>query len=227
MFISKISFIIYGNKVYIYPLFDQSSLTFVESFDGRFYICNTCTKRIKTGSTPCQAVSNSLEVYDFPEDLKNIRRLERVLIARRLLFKKIHIMPKGQSPKMKGAVCNVPIDTVDISNTLPRPSDSNGLIIVKLKRKLEYRGHVYFEAVRPNIIDRLLQYLKLHNSFYADIDINLSHIAPNLVELVDLDHQIPIEVDNCGKDTISEHTDLNSTLGTVILNEQHDPNLEE
>ena len=51
--------------------------------------------------TPCQADSNKLGIYDFPHDLKHIRRLERVLIAMRLLFNKICIMSKGQFPKMK------------------------------------------------------------------------------------------------------------------------------
>ena len=35
---------------------------------------------------------------------------------------------------------------------LPRPADSNGIIIVKLKRKLHYSGHVYFESARTNFI---------------------------------------------------------------------------
>ena len=53
-------------------------------------------------------------------------------------------MPKSQGPKIRGAICNVPIDTTDISNNLPRQADRNGLVIVKLKRKLEYRGlHMY------------------------------------------------------------------------------------
>ena len=51
-------------------------------------------------------------------------------------------MLKDQSPKFKGTICNVPIDVVSICNTLPRPDNINGLVIVKLKRKLEYRGHV-------------------------------------------------------------------------------------
>ena len=45
-------------------------------------------------------------------------------------------MPKGQSPKLKGVLCNVPIDVADICNILPRPADSNGTVIIKLKRKL-------------------------------------------------------------------------------------------
>ena len=91
-------------------------------------------------------------------------------------------MPKGQSPKLKGALCNVPIDVADICNTLPRPADSNGIVIVKLKRKLQYRGHVYFESVRPDIIFRLLQYLKLNNWLYYDIEIDVKNIPSFLIE---------------------------------------------
>ena len=50
----------------------------------------------------------------------------------------------------------IPIDLADVCNTLPRPADSNGIIIVKLKRKLQYRGHVCFESVRPNFMQNLL-----------------------------------------------------------------------
>lgn len=39
---------------------------------------------------------------------------------------------------------------------LTQPSDSNGLLIVKLKRKLQYRVHVLSEAVKPQAILRFL-----------------------------------------------------------------------
>ena len=62
-------------------------------------------------------------------------------------------MPKGKSLKIKGSICNIPVSEVDVNcNMLPRPSDNNVLIIVKLKRKLEYKGHVVFEAVRSDVI---------------------------------------------------------------------------
>ena len=77
-----------------------------------------------------------------PEVLSNLNRLERVLISRRILFKKVTIMPKGKCQKLKGSICNVPIDTADIVNVLPGGPGSNGLVVVKLKRKLCYRGHV-------------------------------------------------------------------------------------
>ena len=58
-------------------------------------------------------------------------------------------MPKGNFPKLKGSICNVLIDTVDISNLLPRGADSNDLVFIISECKLTYSGHVYFEAVRP------------------------------------------------------------------------------
>ena len=84
-----------------------------------------------------------------------------ILVARRLMFKKISIMSKVQSPKLKGTLCNIPIDVVDACKILPCLVDSNDIIIVKLKRKLQYRGHIYFESARPNFILRFLQYLEL------------------------------------------------------------------
>ena len=113
---------------------ESNMFNFICSHDNNFYICKTCAQRLNKNQIPCQAVCNKLQIYDFPEDLRCIRHLEKVLIARRLQFKKITIMPKDQSPKLKGAICNVPIDVVRTCNTLPRPADSNGLLIVKLKK---------------------------------------------------------------------------------------------
>ena len=50
-------------------------------------------------------------------------------------------MPKGRCPKMKGAICNV---QVDVSKTLPPGMHTNGIILFKLKKKLEFKSHVYF-----------------------------------------------------------------------------------
>ena len=43
-------------------------------------------------------------------------------------------MPKGQQPKIWGAVCNIPIQVDVVSNVLSRPADSDGVILVKLKK---------------------------------------------------------------------------------------------
>ena len=52
-------------------------------------------------------------------------------------------------------------------------SNSNGLIANKSKRHLKYRGHVYFEPIRPQINYQAayLTYLKSHNNSYENISI--------------------------------------------------------
>ena len=42
----------------------------VSSFDGNFYICKTCRKKLNKNSIPCQAVCNMLEVCELPKNLQ-------------------------------------------------------------------------------------------------------------------------------------------------------------
>ena len=125
------------------------------------------------------AISNNLKISFVPNILSNLNRLEWVLISRRILFKKRAIMPKGQFPKLKGSNCSIPVNTSDIINVLPHGADSNSLVVVKLKSKLSYLGHVYFEAVRPES-----KYLKENNPLYCDIHIDVN-IPSELTEMID------------------------------------------
>ena len=111
----------------------------------------------------------------------------RVLISKRILSKKVTIIPKGNFPKLKGSICNVPIDTVDISDVLLRGADSNSLVVIKLKRKLTYRGHVYFEAVRPELLNQTLMYLKENNPLYSDVSVDIGNITDNLLSFANDD----------------------------------------
>ena len=71
--------------------------------------------------------------------------------------------------------------------------DSNGLIFVKFKQKLSFRGHVYLEAVSPEAMQLVLMYLKQDNPFYRDIRIDIDSISDELLDLTeDTDQEIPI-----------------------------------
>ena len=63
---------------------------------------------------------------------------------------------KGEFSKSKGSICNIPTEVANICNILPRPEDSKGSIVVKLKQDLKYRGYVYLETGRPNVIYQAL-----------------------------------------------------------------------
>ena len=72
-------------------------------------------------------------MFDLPVEFQSIQELKKVLIAKRRLFKKVTIMPSGQIPKIFGTIRNVPVDTVEVTDLLPRLADSNGLVYVKRK----------------------------------------------------------------------------------------------
>ena len=95
-------------------------------------------------------------VNPIPNELKGFKKLEKVLIFKRILFKKIAIMNgKGEFFKIEESIYNVPIEPANACNILARPAASSGLILVKLKRDLKYRGHAYFKLVPPHIINSL------------------------------------------------------------------------
>ena len=137
------------------------------------YICITCDRNLLKGLLPCQAVSK-LGIDDLPDKIKLLNRLEKVLIAKQILFKKVTIMPKGQQPKIKGSVCNIPVQANAVSDCLPQSNEN--IILVKLKRKIEFRGHVYFENVRPEAVHAALCFLKQFNPFHSNILINVDDI---------------------------------------------------
>jgi hypothetical protein len=97
-------------------------------------------------------VVNNLFVDETPTELAALEKLEQILVAQRIVFEKIVIMPKGQQRKIKGAICNVPVECSQTCNVLHRPPDRSEIILLKLKRKLQFRGHVYFQAVRPQFV---------------------------------------------------------------------------
>ena len=86
-------------------------------------------------------------------------------------------MPCRHMKKISGTICNIPINTANVTNMLLKPADSNGLVIIKLKRKLEYNGHVLFEPVRPVFLKSILNYLRTNNHLYQDVVINTENIS--------------------------------------------------
>ena len=142
------------------------------SSDNACYICLMWHRYLLINKTLCQAICSKLEFADISQVFQDLRRLEKVLISKIIVIKKIAIMyGKGEFSKIKGNI-NVPVDTENICNLLSRSCDSNDLIIVKLKRHTNYREHAFIEPVWPSIIYETLEYLKTH-TFFEDIIVSL------------------------------------------------------
>ena len=125
---------------------------------------------------------------EIPDEIQELNRLEKILVSKRILFKKLTFLPRGQQPRISGSICNIPVNVKSVTNCLPRKTRED-LLFVKLKRKIVFKGHVYFESVRPCFVDRALNFLKMNNPFYSDM-INLDNINRDLLSLTDPDAMV-------------------------------------
>ena len=105
-------------------------------------------------------MSKKMQIFCCPGFLKKLNAQERTLISRTTLLKKVTIILKGRFLKLKGSFCNIPIKSLSIINALSHSADNGGLKMVKLKRKLNFRGQVYFEPVYPEEMSKEQLYLK-------------------------------------------------------------------
>ena len=85
------------------------------------------------------------------------------------------MMPKGKQRMIYGTVCDIPVNCDTVCQSLPRPPESSGIIMLKLKRKLKYHGHQYYESVHPAIVYDALDYLRNNNTLYSNIDIVMTN----------------------------------------------------
>ena len=144
-----------------------------------FHLSFKLIKRI----IPCQATCNKLKLVDIPPELASLKKLESILVSQRLIFERTVVMPKEQQPKIRGIIYNIPVNCDAMCRTLPRPPQNSGIIIIKPKRKLSYHGHQYCESVRPQFVQNALNYLKVNNVHYQNININMQHIDNDSINL--------------------------------------------
>ena len=59
----------------------------ITSFNQKVYICDICHKILRKRSIPCQSVCNKMKLDPVPKELQELKRLEKVFIAKRILSK--------------------------------------------------------------------------------------------------------------------------------------------
>ena len=96
-------------------------------------------------------------------------------------FQRITIITKGQTRKIKGAICNIPVQKIVMNCIiLSRSPKGNGIFIVKLNRKIQCICHVSFEVVRPEMVAKLLTYLQNINPSQKNIVVDLNNMLSQL-----------------------------------------------
>ena len=144
------------------------------SSDSNEYICTNCRNSLKKGQLPAMSVANGLQLDDIPQQLHELTSLEVIFIARRIPFMKLLGLPRGKQKAIHGCVVNVPVEPEQAVAVLPRVPSPDTVIPVRLKRKIQYRGHVLMQNIRPQKIRDALSLLKygLSNPLYDDVVVN-------------------------------------------------------
>ena len=148
---------------------------FQEKIDSNYsqYICNTCLNYIKKNKMPPMCWKNGLELFESVSDIKKqslwLTELEGALIARKLIFMKIFLLPKSRWTAFKDKAINIPIPESAVLNTikvLPRTPNNAGLVAVSLKRKKEFKNTHKAQLVDPKKIFAVLEKLKQNKNPY-------------------------------------------------------------
>ena len=85
---------------------------------------------------------------------------------------KMVALPSGKQRNIQGPAVNVPSKLDSLCTMLPRLPTETELIALKLKRKLNYKGHYMYDYVSPEKLNNALRWLKANNPLYADVNVN-------------------------------------------------------
>ncbi|WAR24826.1 hypothetical protein MAR_038495 [Mya arenaria] len=132
------------------------------------WICFTCNNNLVKNKIPNQASLNHLNLDQQPDCLKKLNTLEKHLVSPVIPFMKIVSLPKGSQKGIHGPVVCVPSNISTTVQTLPREFSDNTIIGVKLKRKLQYKGHHLYQQVSVNRVHEALLYLKQNSPHFSD-----------------------------------------------------------
>ena len=83
-----------------------------------------------------------------PIELK-LYGMEECIICPRLLFFQMRTHFMGGRTRVLGNVVNIPVDVAHTVQTLPRTLSDTETLVVKYKRKLEYKKCEFRENIRP------------------------------------------------------------------------------
>ncbi|XP_072042907.1 uncharacterized protein [Amphiura filiformis] len=183
------------------------------------WICKTCHPNMLSSCVPKLALVNKLSLQKIPPELSQLNMLERHLIAPAIPFMKMISLIKGAQKGITGQVVCVKADIDNTAQSLPRLPTDQSLIKVKLKRKLEYKGHHMCQAVNPTNVRQALIWLKPNNPEYEDIDINFDDFDAMLDDQLIQNNQHQQDND-CPR--ASEILSMNGDNSTMDTNDSDD-----
>ncbi|WAR30905.1 PIF1-like protein [Mya arenaria] len=196
-------------------------LSINDTAEGKRWLCQTCLRYIRQNKMPPQSDANNLKLPSIPEDLQDLSTLEERLLSQRYPFMKLLALPKGRQNAIKGAVVNIPVEVNTVAENLPRTPLEAGLVPLKLKRKVEYKGHYSFQYIRPEKILGALHWLMQNNVLYSTIQLKHTWVDECVEEDVDTWNELTGNVPEgeATEGTLVEEENDNDTVEEDSTNE--------
>ena len=98
-----------------------------EEVNGSVHVCSRCMAFIKKGKIPPFATINNMHVDEIPLELSRLNIMEQRLISRVQAFMKLIVLPLA----LAGQTINFPANVSEVFYSLPRPLNSDGVVLVK------------------------------------------------------------------------------------------------
>ena len=146
---------------------------------GCSQICDTCRKDVRNGKVPRLALANNLWLGKVPDELKNLRFVEKILIAR-VRHTCAYVKVASGMRKMKANIVAFESPVPKIYHVLPPPREDLDEVLAILftgpsKPTFEDFSHTPF-LVRRNAVITALEWLKMNHADYAKIEISREHM---------------------------------------------------
>jgi len=143
-------------------------------------VCDHCRRCIRKGKTPHLALANGLWLGKVPDELKSLRFVEKLLIAR-VRHTCSYVKVASGMRKMKANIIAFESPIPKIYNILPPPREDMDDVLAILftgpcKPTPEDLNRTPF-LVRRNYVAKALEWLKLNHSDYADIEISSKNLS--------------------------------------------------
>ena len=143
------------------------------------HVCDNCRGTIRNGKVPRLALANGLWLGKVPDELKSLRFVEKLLIAK-VRHTCSYVKVASGMRKMKANIIAFESPVPKIYNILPPPREDLDDVLAILftgpcKPTQEQINRTPF-LVRRNYVAKALKWLKLNHVDYADIEISVDNL---------------------------------------------------
>ena len=167
-------------------------------------VCKSCVDSLLNNKTPQHALANGIWLGDVPNELKDLRYAEKLIIAR-VRHNRCIVRVSSGMHKMRANAILFSNPTPKIYNVLPPPKDELNEVLAFIfigpcQPTTEYFKRIPL-LIRRNVVAAALEWLKLNHIDYADLTISYKNLNeyPEDVPPVVIDYRGPAD-DNTNKD---------------------------